>query len=174
MRVAARQRRCRHQTRRLRKCRGNRFVDMSIPPVCLVLNWVPETVRYGPNGPFAYDEWSETTRLSVCKHARASVGRGDQVTHISPTHAHAPPPLPRGGTPTVDAARACVRCDDAQRIGCGPQRPSGSIHARKVANLIVRLPEHQSNSGALLRWQQLGDPPIGVIGVIAEQNSTWR
>ena len=79
-----------------------------------------------PFDPYAGDGRVCTPRLSVFTLSSASVRRGDHITQISPSHAHAPPPSPRGGKPTVRAARACVRCDDARRVGYAPLRPSRS------------------------------------------------
>ena len=91
-------------------------------------NIVPQDGIFRPLDPYAGDGRVCTPRLSVFTLSSASVRRGDHITQISPSHAHAPPPSPRGGKPTVRAARACVRCDDARRVGYAPLRPSRSIH----------------------------------------------
>ena len=87
---------------------------------------VPQDGIFRPLDPYAGDGRVCTPRLSVFTLSSASVRRGDHITQISPSHAHAPPPSPRGGKPTVRAARACVRCDDAPRVGYAPLRPSRS------------------------------------------------
>ena len=89
---------------------------------------VPQDGIFRPLDPYAGDGRVCTPRLhvSVFTLSSASVRRGDHITQISPSHAHAPPPSPRGGKPTVRAARACVRCDDARRVGYAPLRPSRS------------------------------------------------
>ena len=100
------------------------------PSANLVTNvkMVTQNGKIQSNGPFAHDERSQTPRLSVYKHANTSVRCGDHFTQISPAHAHVPPPSPRGGTPTVHAARACVRCGSARCVGYAPLRPSCFIH----------------------------------------------
>ena len=60
----------------------------------LRVNLVPQNVKILRSGPFAHDEYKHAPRLSVYKHAGASVRRGDAFTKMLPAHAHvykAPP-----------------------------------------------------------------------------------